>query len=86
MSHDVNVKASVEPCLIRISPTLIHVVTVATRAIIGRESSWNESCDQKMSPQSSLFATYIVCNMTTENLYMGQVRGWILIHVHTSIP
>lgn len=65
-----------EPCLIRISPTLVHTVTMATRTIINQMSHDHDddlSCDQKVFSHSVLFATYIVCNMTTENLYMGQV-------------
>ena len=64
----VSLNLSMEPCLIRISPTLVHTVAIATHILL-------DSCDKdtRECTSSLLFAAHIICNRTNTGLQIGQV-------------
>ena len=62
-----------EPCLIRISPTLIHTVAIAMHILLDSNDK-----ERRERPSSLLFAAHIICNRTNTGLHIGQVGVAIL--------
>ena len=79
-----------EPCLIRVSPTLIHTITMATN-ILSQYCHQSPITDtDKLADdftQLPVFAAHIICNNTTTCFSIGQVRphSKTSIHVHVHV-
>ena len=66
---------SSDPVLVRLSPSLVHTVAVATKVWSSSGDGPEEEEETPNQRQVVMSAHFSVCNDTVEDVVLGQVRG-----------